>query len=211
MSEKPIIFQGEMVRAILDGRKTVTRRLNDLEAVNENPDLPPDSFTYYGLQDGLFAEFRPLRGLKFSIKCPYGRVGDELWVRENVFDKGHWHLPEGKEKKEFLSQGVFTYMATDQRPDYSYRTRPSIHMPRIASRIQLRVTELRVERLQQINDDQAKAEGAEPSHFCRNTGHYYPASPSYADGFAELWKRINGKESWNLNPWLWVIGFERLA
>lgn len=183
MRERPILFSGPMVRAILEGRKTVTRRVIKVQP------------------HGLGAWIR--QGIKWmfpnvcphtTVNCPYGQPGDRLWVRESTSED------------VIGSQSVARYTAdgaTSNHPWwYSRSACPSIHMPRIASRILLEITDVRVERLQDISDEQALAEGVDQT----NT-----SIPGYArQRFQDLWGSINGTGSWDANPWVWVVEFKRI-
>lgn len=189
MKERPILFSGAMVRALLDGRKTQTRRvvkLNDAGRVKR-------AGKQWHIDDPAVAS-----------GCPYGVPGDRLWVRET------WSHAKA------LSSELF-YRATDgeqcsgRQLPLSYiereaRWRPSIHMPRWASRITLEVTGVRVERLQDITADDARAEGVftPEAHYAQNG----PTAP--ISNFAGLWADINGWDSWNANPWVWCVSFRRL-
>jgi hypothetical protein len=185
MKERPILFSAPMVRAILDGRKTQTRRVVD---INKNPLFPGSN--------------------KITGKCLYGERGDQLWVRETwrgVVPINHPdHAPEyGVARyvpdKEHCK--CVEYSAT-QEPD-GEPWRPSIHMPRWASRIDLQITGIRVERLKEISDSDCKSEG-------------YPVERSGSNidawlWYRSLWESINGEGSWDQNPFVWVIEFKKLT
>lgn len=196
IKERPILFSGPMVRAILDGRKTQTRRV-------VKADLP-DNPTYksnqrWGLVDGDF--------YFCGARCPYGQPGDRLWVREchsySVinYPSEVWYWAHGN-------------------PGYGDWTkpRPSIHMPRWASRILLEVTAVRVERLNDISEADAIAEGIRvlPLQDANDPGAWWESEPGQNQGrspshsFKKLWNEINGPGSWDLNPWIWVIEFKRI-
>lgn len=213
MKERPILFSAPMVRAILAGTKTQTRRaakpqLSEVQWIEER-------------ESGFFlcADGQPTcctgvwetheYALQAPIHCPYGQSGDRLWVRETW--AGQKHRP--------LSQGALFYRATDgehccgkQLPlswvEREPRWRPSIHMPRWASRITLEVTGVRVERLQDISEADCIAEGAPGGHGAI-PGYGYAATPS--EHYRDIWTSINGAESWDANPWVWVIEFQRIA
>lgn len=185
MKTRPILFSGPMVRAILEGRKTMTRRIAKPEHFRGSvmpPDLAlarPDSMTF----------------------CPYGTQGDRLWVREtwmSVFevDTGFlgWAYRAGGMPQDDRSAG--NYM------DGTDRWSPSIHMPRAASRITLEITGVRVERLQEITHADAIAEGCQP--------HPNATTQSKCDDFKRLWESINGPASWDANPYVWAITFNRI-
>lgn len=191
MKERPIVFSGPMVRAILDGRKTQTRRVVQGSAK-------------YGVALGL--------GNTCVIwdECPYGQPGDQLWVRENC-----WERPERTPK--MMREGADTwepyYYDADGLTEsdvedfrrWGFKRRPSIHMPRLASRITLEIEAVRVERLQDITEEDAKAEGCDASH-----SDYPNSTKPKRTAFCSLWCSINGPGSWEFNPWVWVIGFRRL-
>lgn len=199
MKERPILFNGEMVRAILDGRKTQTRRIVKPRKLMEF-DAAIKMGECSNFIDGPKHEWddRYLQGL-----CPYGAAGDELWVRET-----HYRIPHGKP-----SCTSCYYEETDKFPILCelydrgiYRKYPSIHMPRWASRIQLKITGILVERLQNISEDDAKAEGCCQEYTSDGTiGGFVSAK----DNFKKIWDSINAdKAPWESNPWVWVIEFE---
>lgn len=198
MSDRPILFTGEMVRAILDGRKTQTRRVVTGQALDW---LGPGGFT---------PEFVADPGNRL---CRYGYPGDRLYVRET------WA------PGEFRGKRFAHYRATGpHHPDapgriearkrlWDGRWRPSIHMPRWASRILLDVAAVRVERVQDISEADAKAEGIE-AHDDDGVTYYGPLNWGHADpkqAFRSLWDSINAKRgySWESNPWVWVVEFRR--
>ena len=211
--ERPILFSGPMVRAILEGRKTVTRRVMKHQP-HEDASVTVEK--YNAAVVDRHGEEQPgpeVFGAWWSdgergCVCPYGQPGDRLWVRENfgeIYDycdhpempgcpSEFWHIEwkyRADGELEMGSQdGVFTGW------------KPSIHMPRIASRILLEVTDVRVERLQDISDADALAEGC--SHKDMRHGD------RLASVFARLWESINGAGSWGANPWVWVVEFRRI-
>ncbi len=189
MKEHPILFSAPMVRAILEGRKTQTRRVVKL------PVRCPDT----GAQ---------LAGCELSLEpkhvieriCPYGTVGDRLWVRET------WSKAKSCNVDELFYRADGEHQSGRQR-SLSYveresRWRPSIHMPRWASRITLEVTGVRVERLQDISQADCVAEGMPES----TNGFLHHVVADYR----KLWGDINGADSWAANPWVWVIEFKQV-
>lgn len=215
---RPILFKDEMVRAILDGRKTQTRRV-----------IKPSQAKYphyvYGsirnTQNEIFGLFNYMpdgpgteRVEHSTIACPYGKPGDRLWVRET------WqHINnEGQKADEFehwqQSPSNCFYLADESSPNnkpMSGRWRPSIHMPRWASRITLEITNVRVERLQDVSEGDAKAEGAKSVDPVTGRECVLDrAMGSYRLHFQSIWQSINGPESWEANPWVWVIEFKRI-
>lgn len=199
IKERPIIFNGEMVKAILDGRKTMTRRI--AKPLRKNPPslLSGEWSDSYVLDKG---------NHEWLMKdCPFGKVGDRLWVRETFAvygDKDDEHC-------------VIHYRANN--PEHFSRKgmgfKPSIHMPRWASRITLEITSIRIERLQDISEDDAKAEGVNGGcivcgELAENCKCATP-SPDFKDSFIHLWRSIYGEESWSANPWVWVVEFKQVT
>ena len=188
MKERPMLFSAPMVRAILDGRKTVTRRIvkaRDLEWMD----------VHQGLREPDNAE-----------RCPYGQPGDRLWVRET------FARIDGQTRPWIETDYQATYTHGDRLGDtlgIKKRWTPSIHMPRHASRITLEITSVRVERLQEISADDARAEGCpdKPVPGAEQASVDLLAKLWYHD----LWEQINGPASWDANPWVWAIEFRRLA
>lgn len=185
IKERPILFSGPMVRAILDGRKTQTRRIikgNGTWSVDSEDDGKP--WPGYGDEFGDWVR----------AKCPYGQPGDRLWVRETfgyAFDCGHFnHLHQNRQ---------VLYKVGDTCVE---RWRPSIHMPRWASRINLEITGIRVERLQEISEEDAEAEGSDT---CLGEVPLF----TYTEAYQVLWESINGEGSWDANPFVWVVEFKR--
>lgn len=179
MKEYPIIFSAPMVRAILDGHKTQTRRilkhraLECIEVARLEPSFAADPENNFS---------------------PYGYAGDYLWVRETWQSLGeHDHL-----SPSYIPVGSdLQYPATYD--GWESRRRPSIYMPHWASRITLKITNLRIERLQDISGKDAVAEGV------RSRDNRIAQSE-----YKDLWQFINGTDSWDANPWVWVIEFKRI-
>ena len=187
--ERPILFSAPMVRAILDGRKTVTRRL-----VKPNPHTVDGGVPYADAPAWAHAE--PGSAV---MRCPYGVRRDRLYVRETwAAPHAYDHLPP----RRIPQDARIHYAATEDRGGLLWR--PSIHMPRWASRITLEVTGVRVERLRACNEVDAITEGA-PWAACGA-----PQEGSHKAGFAQLWEQINGHGSWEANPWVWVIEFKAI-
>lgn len=218
MRERPILFGGPMVRAILDGRKTQTRRVvkprHDY-IVDEIPDALGVYRVWPYFQPYVYAEPQTI-----EVPCPYGRPGDRLWVKETHA----WNNPdfEKQDREDAIGRPCNEdgrwcwYGATDGEIDGAWR--PSIHMPRWASRITLEVTGVRVERLQDITTADAMAEGVERAGgFMTTSGCWRrytsdgPSCESPRESFRSLWESINGAGSWAANSWVWAISFRRLA
>jgi hypothetical protein len=210
MKERPILFSAPMVRGILAATKTLTRRVVTPRPPKILPAYGPK--VYWPARDrhmtsdpggaaylqferpGDYDGMRVMRG-GFGFRCPYGQPGDRLWVRETHMDLGAcalYRADPGAEAERAL-------VAPRQR------WAPSTHMPRAASRITLEVTGVRVERLQDISEADAVAEGA-PWAACGA-----PQEGSHKAGFAQLWESINGPGSWAANPWVWVVAFKRVG
>lgn len=223
MKERPILFSAPMVRAILEGRKTMTRR-----AVKNTI-----AESWLGVGDpgnGFSPEFV---ALPENHLCPYGQPGDRLWVRE-TWRVGAWDSDYGRIAVDYAASpelgktpwldvpddDVFVRLweqstddamkanlPLDEEGSYHWepgkaptRWRPSIFMPRWASRITLEIKNVRVERLNEISDDDAMAEGVE---------HFWSTPRPAVANFWRLWESINGPGSWDANPWVWVIEFKR--
>ena len=202
--EHPILFSTEMVKAILEGRKTMTRRVvkpqkNQKEWLTDS--LLNKAKSAIFLQGGAQIE-HPFGGPLTFIKCPYGEPGDLLWVRET------WQT----------AQSNTFYLADGEVQSAVFKWRPSIHMPKEAARIWLQVEEVRVERLQAISEEDAIAEGV-TSNFnpLFQEWRYYDYMDiesewrSAVSSFRSLWYKINGIESWHENPWVWVIKYKVLS
>lgn len=219
--ERPILFSGSMVRAILDGRKMQTRRVAKpkrgwpIDFVGGGPKGGPDwnDPSCWGFEDHNTATWWLLKSDgdgSQQIPCPYGQPGDRLWVRET------WAQPAA------LDPGPTVYRADypacvpagfENIPPVDEITwKPSIHMPRTACRLRLEITGVRVEKLNDCSMADAIAEGAPPSHpsidvISREFGYEdFPRS-----WYAQLWDAINGAGAWAANPWVWVIEFRRIV
>jgi hypothetical protein len=205
VKSRPILFSGQMVRAILEGKKTRTRRISKLP-------LPSDSSEGMGWAWSDRKQlFEPIgyvghleTGIKFGVKCPYGVVGDLLWVRET------WQSL-AKMNQCHPSDDQYVYRATD--PDWEtmdgWKWMPSIFMPRDACRVLLRIESIRVERLQSITDSEIVFEGF--GDVGQGVGEIDYKFSTLRGLFSELWNEINGKGSWEANPFVWVLGFSRLS
>lgn len=198
MRERPILFSGSMVRAILNGQKTVTRRVVKSDWIQSDR-APLETST------GVFHFW-----CSGEHVCPYGLPGDRLWVREAWAADAQVDAVAPRD----LSQGEPILYPSDGAIRQTGcamvsqgKGRPSIHMPRWASRILLEITAVHVERLQDITEQQALAEGVlSCQHDLDPDGNCY----SPVELFSILWSSINGTESWLANPWVWVVEFERL-
>lgn len=205
--ERPILFSAPMVRALLQGRKTQTRRAVKLPKalVALGGDLNAAStFRDPGFGDGEYLHVALNDGSVQRVRCPYAdTLGDRLWVRE-AWAHDAETLEQCRAAHEDALSGLTYgpyYRATDVAPE-TLRWRPSIHMPRWASRITLEVTNVRVERLQDISEADAEAEGADPIK---------TKVPTARDAYRYLWDDINGAGGWDANPWVWVVSFRRIT
>ncbi len=219
MRDIPILFSTPMVQAILDLRKNMTRRLNNLEEINQEPERWSFKGLDFNFSKGiLVAEFYDGHGRGRSIKCPW-QPGNLLWVRETwqcvKYDSMDGDLSYGVEFKD----GARKYFEFDDNERYHQFGKfafkegwqPSIYLPKEAARIWLEVTNVRVERLQELTEEDAIKEGVlslgDPS-----------AESNWGIGFAKacfrkLWDSLNAKRGygWDPNPWVWVISFKKVT
>lgn len=220
MKERPIIFSAPMVLAILAGAKTQTRRLLRPQPEDRCPLIKEwgAAFRNYAPHEAALGNVKMADGSWGRVQCPYGRPGDRLWVRENFYQDGQWSLRLGCEPDDprggfwsATSRVIYAADGTplpDPIPGNQWRSRPSIHMPRWASRITLEITDVRLEQVQDISGMDAKREGVSvPAHIPEDG-----ADLDYARrGFRRLWEEIHGEGSWDANPWVWVIEFKKLG
>jgi len=207
--EKPILFSASMVRAILSGRKTQTRRV-----IKPQPEtMEGDS----GIQFDYPHWHTTLGAKRFANEhCKFGRVGERLWVRETCWSDGcDVYYPADAGHKAFgASDEFFERLLKLHHYSGSFSQKvPSIHMPRWASRITLEIESVRVERLNAISEADAMAEGVERIEYGPKEIHGMPVHPHtsyYWEAFKELWESINGPGSWAANPWVWVVQFRRV-
>lgn len=200
MRERPILFSTPMVQAILEGRKSMTRRVvkdwlltdspnyfdENSPVMNKPPHRHDDGKWYYELQETVDSSGH------YRFACPYGVPGDRLWARET------W-VQDLDGEIFYRADHVFPAM-----PAQISKWRPSIHMPRAASRITLEITDIRVERVQDIKDEDVLSEG-----FRMNNTSIF--SLGYKGAFEALWDSINAKKHpWESNPWVWAISFRRV-
>lgn len=223
MKERPILFTPGNVRAILDGSKTQTRRMNGLEYVNADP----DGFALRQQHDGLFFFFPKGGSAGGVLRCPYGVPGDRLWVREAwATSTALDHAKPSNLLPGFLCQyraGGTSLHGVDTIQSRG-KWRPSIFLPRNACRLVLEITEVRVQRLQDIGEDDCLAEGivkctvtkgrvrGDPDYdvFALEPGNHCRWEMTPQTVYRKLWESINGIGSWDANPWVWAITFGRV-
>jgi len=199
--EIPILFTGPMVRAILEGRKTQTRRIVQNLLWDDDHNLP-----CMIAEDGPLAF--PERFYDGTIKCPYGSTGDRLWVREA------WARVIVGNEFDYLYRADHHTGIEKKNGDQKWK--PSIHMPKVACRLMLEVTSVRVERVQKISEADAIAEGCiklpASGRITDTKGGQYGGRiwTTAREWYSELWGKINGPDSWTSNPFVWVIEFRRL-
>lgn len=225
MKERPILFKAEMVRAILSGQKTQTRRIVKL----------PSGYQWLDIDVGTMVNAGGHKKHISDLKCKQGDVGDRLWVRETFALETQVESdqkPPHNDGRPIKYQGEFGdqwvqphYRATDPVPHLAYedmpedvdhmcRWKPSILMPRWASRINLEIVSVRIERLHDIGRDgraasDVLAEGITREQIAHQQKFFHPDdAPALA--YATLWNAINGAGSWDLNPWVWVVEFNRV-
>lgn len=202
MADRPILFSGAMVRALLTGTKTQTRRV-------AKPVRHPDLGNVYA-PGALVLEREPQHVIDRA--CPYGQPCDHLWVRETWQHSNHPYGPYDEDCMVFYRADFLDDIHGpdgEKSSEGRYRFwRPSIHMPRTASRITLEVTSVRVERLQSISAADAIAEGVNvhPDHHDKPRASIYGPVQAYRD----LWEQINGSGSWDVDPWVWRLEFKRV-
>lgn len=202
--ERPIVFNATLVQALLAGTKTQTRELVKLPYEAGRVESAPPGSTGQRFRFWASPEPKHLEKINPFVRCPHGQVGDLFWVRERV---------------AFLSSTI-----TQARSRYVYEAdasaqtrasvaeydqwRPSVQMPREAARLLLQITNVRCERLQDISEDDARAEGAtsiaQPQHPLMGWDDIFPSARQH---FHQLWSQRRGKDSWAQNPWVWVISF----
>lgn len=205
MKERGMIFNAEMVRAILDGRKTQTRRPIKWKQTRFTEMAERDDGSLWPWAEDCE------RGGDIWFTCPFGEVGDRIWVRETWAEAGA-SAPDLKLYRANYPDHVPAHYE-NVPPAEEIRWTPPIHMPRWASRITLEITAVRVERLNDISEEDAAAEGVGQLRggFWK---HYQPGwtqhQLSARGSFVTLWKSIYGADSWQANPWVWVIEFKRV-
>ena len=232
MSEKPILFTAPMVRAILAGEKTQTRRVVKCPCLSfEGAAGQENNLAFW--DTGLVHRGRSLQDDPVTLAemtCPYGEVGDRLWVRETFFCNS-FDYPEPTEhaRKNLYYRAEQPHHYThDCEQEIILDWKPSIHMPRWASRLTLEITDIRVERVQDITEEDAQSEGCHSwigslegrasdnasNAACRWTKWLDPKAHtcSRRGEFAALWDSINDKRGfgWKANPWVWAISFKRV-
>ncbi|MFU4084211.1 hypothetical protein ACM7EI_29200 [Pseudomonas aeruginosa] len=205
--ERPILFNDQMVRAILEGRKTVTRRaVKGLQIPTEDKTTPHEGLRWsalgqrhlrYGFNVFGSTEEECAHELARCGVCPFGKPGDRLWVRETFADIG--------------CRLTFRADLEDGAHCSVTRWTPSLHMPRWASRILLEITSVRVERLQDISEEQAIAEGPPGLAFPAPPGSHWVTDDGRRRAFMRLWDDVNGAGAWDANPWVWVVEFKRVT
>lgn len=227
IKERPILFSAPMVRAILEGRKTVTRR-----ALKVQPHIDTSGNFCVGKSNyGQDLNGKPMTRHFVKSHCPYGQPGERLWLRESFWHAGEWvptypeddggawagtrrvhyraDSPPPNEPNHHYPNGLSNGNYSAAAPAKIWRARPSIHMPRWASRILLEIIDVRVERLQDISRADIRAEGLQ----CPPEMESDDVSPNYRDWYPaawrELWESTGG--NWHANPWVWVVEFKRVT
>lgn len=216
VAEHPILFSAPMVRAILAGKKSQTRRIVNLRRVQHRVDW----IGWTQLDDGQGWAAQHVSAAAFDcpdeleretrLSCPYGKPGDCLWVREPwAYFGGDEYLYQQEPKAVVFRANEGLYHEAINGPRWADKWRPSIHMPRWASRLLLEVTEVRVQRLQDISDADIEAEGL-TEEVAANA--IRPVADLRRLSWRALWDSINGKKApWGSNPWVWAISFRALA
>ncbi|EAA7489358.1 hypothetical protein FZF39_003427 [Salmonella enterica] len=203
MKERGMIFNAEMVNAILSGRKTQTRRPIKWKQTRFTEIAERDDGSLWPWAEDCE------RGGDIWFACPYGEIGDRIWVRETF--RVHSRATDvatlvyrASVRNSWTEQTHRVPVAVCNKPATPEKWTPSIHMPRWASRITLEITDVRVERLRGLSEEDAKSEGIIPS-----AGGVLPGW-EYRINFRDLWMDIYGTDNWEANPWVWVIEFKRV-
>lgn len=225
ITEKSILFSGEMVRAILDGRKTMTRRIVKPQPTYEDETIyagkiyGPEKYEPVDYdKDGEMIEGMEIFGAydedgEWGVKCPY-EPGMKLWVRETFFTRRCACCDLGDEYSDCTCGNPPKYRADGYKLFTGEKWSPSLFMPRWASRITLEVTGVRIERLQSITEEDARAEGIK-EYSNRTFGLDEPAccmGTNARIAFMRLWDSLNAKRGygWKVNPWVWVVQFRKM-
>lgn len=215
--DRPILFSTDLVRPTIEEVKTLTSRLRGLDLVKNNPDdwlylgssvgMGRNLLVIDGRQEACF--YNPKIGEEWSVFCPYGAPGGQLWVRETFMPLtvGYGYKADG-----LIRTGKIPGTNTYYQPRLTWK--PSIHMPRVASRIILELTDIWVERVQDLTPENALREGvARKIEDGKEVYRHYLKDkwgPSPVHSFETLWVKINGRESWDKNPWVWRLSFKLL-
>jgi hypothetical protein len=222
--ERPILYSTPMIRAKLEGRKTQTRRLRGLENVNDHQgrplrligdsrscDHPRPAIKYDDRIWFWWTEGNGTWDKLVAVRCPY-KPGDVLWARETLIQNGELGL-EYFANREPIDESLIPNDYGPYGGSYSFRNIPNIHMPKWASRIWERITDIRVERLQDITEADAIAEGVVkfPEGYIFESYTFDGVCTSAIASYHTLWESINGAGSWDLSPWVWVITTEILS
>lgn len=227
MTERPILFSGAMVRAILEGRKTVTRRAvkgGQVPAVDPNASVDGMRWSAIGQRHPRYGfcvfgstEEECARELGLIGVCPYGKPGDRLWVREST--EADYDTHDAVVLARYCADKAPVLITDCTDPafngsvahwNYPRDVRPSIHMKREQARILLEITAVRVERLQDISYESARAEGVQ-NHPDIESGTVEGSILTSKALFECLWCDTYGDDSWFANPWVWVVEFKRVT
>lgn len=203
--ERPILFSAPMVRAILEGRKTQTRRI-----VKPQP-VGGDCIVSKGMEpEWLVGQLRDSENAWRDLRCPYGKPGDRLWVRETWFNDAAFGAPIPVYRADGSFDEQFERHRLGQVGPFKWR--PSIHMPRWASRLTLDVTGIRVERLQDITANDILAEGVVDPEMTIIAGVGVHHPDRLRTEWIKLWDSINADRApWDSNPWVWVVEFRKAS
>lgn len=219
MKERPILFSDQRVRALLSGQQSQTRRIMKSQLFGPGQDNHEGCYGIDVLNNHLQGN-RVMGMENLSYHCPYGQPGDRLWVRETwrgpVIEQDqmaeYQRSPAQFKTAEYCQYRSDTSQfstAEDEADQFGWQA--GIHMPRWASRINLLVTGIRVEKIQDISDDDVIAEGVQTdSHFLNNFFTMHSEAVSSKDAYRKQWALQYGGTSWEVNPWVWVIDFERV-
>lgn len=222
MKERPILFSEQRVRALLVGQQTQTRRIMKTQAFGPGQDHHEGVHAFDVSANHLHG-YKMMSMADISYQCPYGKPGDILWVRETwrgpmvpesdlaeyERDPTPFRLPEYCQYRADSNELGQHVLSTPEAEEFGWQT--AIHMPRWASRINLEITGVRAEKIQDISEDDIMAEGVQTdSHFLNNFFTMNVNSESPKEAYRKAWEKQYGATSWEVNPWVWVIEFQRV-
>lgn len=222
MKERPILFSEQRVRALLVGQQTQTRRIMKTQALGPGQDNHEGVHAFDVSANHLHG-YKMMAMTDISYQCPYGKPGDILWVRETwrgpivpesalaeyERDPTPFRLPEFCQYRADSNELGHHSMNDTEGEQFGWQT--AIHMPRWASRINLQITGVRAEKIQDISEDDIMAEGVQTdSHFLNNFFTMNMNSESPKEAYRKAWQKQYGATSWEVNPWVWVVEFQRV-
>ncbi|CUU24498.1 hypothetical protein J9874_01177 [Duffyella gerundensis] len=223
MKERPILFSEQRVRALLIGQQTQTRRIMKSQAFGPGQDNHEGCYAF-DVSSNHLQGYKMVNMNDLSYRCPYGQPGDRLWVRETwrgpvvptdalpdyERSPAKFRRPEYCQYRAANNELGHPYDKDKNSEEFGWQT--AIHMPRWASRIDLLITAVRAEKIQDISDEDVMAEGVQTdSHFLNNFFTMNNNTVSPKEAYKKAWQKQYGGTSWEVNPWVWVIEFEKIG